>query len=180
MSGLRERNDWGSDPAGQALLAEAVLGAELPEAAEHHLRRAALAYHHDAAAEQHLHAAQVWAPNHAAVLIGRYRYYVHKGRIREALAVACACFEKAARDNDLPLDWRFVLPTDAAFAASEAVSARFFLFTLKTYAYLQMRLGSFDESRAAILKLLELDPADKFGAKVLLRLLDRMEQDDVA
>jgi len=45
---------------------------------------------------------------------------------------------------------------------------RFYLFTLKGYAYLQMRLGNLHEGRAAVMKLLELDPSDKVGARVLL------------
>ena len=55
---------------------------------------------------------------------------------------------------------------------------RFYLFTLKGYAYLQMRLGNLDEGRAAVMKLLELDPSDKVGARVLLEVLDRMGRSD--
>ena len=55
---------------------------------------------------------------------------------------------------------------------------RFFLFTLKGYAYLQMRLGNIYEGEAAIMKLLELDPSDKIGAKVLLDVILRLEMDD--
>ena len=55
---------------------------------------------------------------------------------------------------------------------------RFYLFTLKGYAYLQMRLGNLEEGRAAVMKLLELDPSDKIGARVLLEVLERVGQDD--
>jgi hypothetical protein len=41
-----------------------------------------------------------------------------------------------------------------------------------------MRLGNIEEGRAAVAMLLELDPGDKVGAKVLLGVLDRMGQDD--
>ena len=43
----------------------------------------------------------------------------------------------------------------------EDVLPRFFMFTLKGYAYLQMRLGDLDEGRAAVEKLLDLDPATR-------------------
>ena len=43
--------------------------------------------------------------------------------------------------------------------------ARFFMFVLKGYAYLNMRLGDIEEGRAAVAKLLELDPTDKVGAR---------------
>jgi hypothetical protein len=78
----------------------------------------------------------------------------------------------------MPPDWRDVSAGDAAFGRYESVLPRFFLFSLKGYAYLQMRLGRTDEGQRAVLKLLELDPSDKIGAKVLLGVLERMGQDD--
>ncbi len=56
--------------------------------------------------------------------------------------------------------------------------ARFFLFTLKGYAYLNMRLGNLAEGEAALRKLLELDPSDRIGARVLLDVLARVGDDD--
>lgn len=164
----------------RALLADALLGGGLPPEAEYHLWEAGLSYHLDDVAERHLHEAQALAPGHAAVLIGLYRFYFYKGRLAEALEVANLCLEKAARENGLPLDWREVGPGDASFSRYEEILPRFFMFTLKGYAYLQMRLGNLDEGRVAVAKLLELDPSDKIGAKVLLGVLNRvgLEDDD--
>ena len=162
-------------PAG---LVEAQLGAGLPAKAEQHLRLAALNYHRSELAEQHLRAAEAIAPGHAAVLIGLYRFYFYKGRLAQALEIARECLKKSARENQLPTDWRLVKHEDANFGKFEAALARFFMFSLKGYAYLQMRLGNIEEGRAATLKLLELDPGDKIGAKVLLGVLDRMGRDD--
>lgn len=164
----------------RALLADALLGGGLPPEAEYHLWEAGLSYHLDDVAERHLHEAQALAPGHAAVLIGLYRFYFYKGRLAEALEVANLCLEKAARENGLSLDWREVGPGDAAFSRYEEILPRFFMFTLKGYAYLQMRLGNLEEGRVAVAKLLELDPSDKIGAKVLLGVLNRvgLEDDD--
>ena len=164
--------------AEDSVLFAAILGAGLPEMAERHLSLAALAYREDRIAEAHLLEAQALAPDHAAVLIGLYRFYFYKNRLGEALNIARICLKKAARDNALPLDWREVRASDAAFASYEAVLPRFYLFTLKAYAYLSLRLGALDEGRAAVTKLLELDPSDKIGANVLLGILDRLEVDD--
>jgi tetratricopeptide (TPR) repeat protein len=164
--------------AEQAFLADALLGAGLPEDAEYALYQAGLAYQHDAVAEQHLRDAQALAPDHAAVLIGLYRFYFYKGRLREALEIARRCLAKAARENRLPADWRDVAASDAQFGLYEEILPRFYLFTLKGYAYLQMRLGHLEEGRAAVLKLLEIDPSDKIGARVLLEVLERMGRDD--
>jgi hypothetical protein len=88
------------------------------------------------------------------------------------------CLKKAARDNGLAADWHEVRRADADFSSYAARVPRFFLFTLKAYGYLQMRLGNTDEGLAAVTKLLELDPSDKIGAKVLLGVIERMGRDD--
>ena len=161
-----------------ALLANALLGGGLPPEAEYHLWEAGLSYHLDDVAERHLREAQSLARGHAAVLIGLYRFYFYKGRLSEALEIAKICLQKAARENNLAADWRDVAPGDAEFSRYEDMLPRFFLFTLKGYAYLQMRLGDLEEGRAAVEKLLELDPSDKIGAAVLLGVLERVGQDD--
>ena len=162
----------------EALVTSALLGRGLPTEAEHHLWEAGLSYHLDEIAELHLREAEALAPGHAAVLIGLYRFYFYKGRLAEALDVARRCLLKAAQENSLPADWRQVRAEDAEFGRYENILPRFFLFSLKGYAYLQMRLGDTEEGRLAVQKLLELDPSDKIGAKVLLRVLERMGQDD--
>lgn len=159
-------------------IGDALLGGGLPPDAERGLRLAGLAYHDDLEAERHLQEAVEAAPGHAAVLIGLYRFYFYKGRLREALAIARECLVKAAQDNGLSHDWRNVRRDEADFENYAALRPRFFLFTLKGYGYLNMRLGDLNEGRAALNKLLELDPTDKLGARVLLGVLERMGRDD--
>jgi tetratricopeptide (TPR) repeat protein len=165
--------DW-SSPA----FDEVLQAGNLPAEAARHLRAAGQAFHQDAVAERHLCDAARLAPDHAAVLIGRYRYFFYKHRLAEALDVARECLRKAARDNGFVADWRQVRREAADFGSYHAVLPRFFLFTLKGYGYLQMRLGNLDEGHAALRKLLELDPSDKLGAHVLLGVLDRVGRDD--
>ncbi len=178
MTAQHQYGQWAPPPIEDPLLASAVLGQGLPDEAERHLREAGLAYHEDALAEQHLRDAADAAPGHAAVLIGLYRFYFYKGRLHEALAIARECLVKATQDNGLSTDWRQVQRGDADFENYAALLPRFFLFTLKGFGYLNMRLGSLDEGRAALTKLLELDPGDKLGARVLLGVLDRMGRND--
>lgn len=155
-----------------------LLGGGLPVAAEDHLRQAGLAYQDDDAALDHLRQAQILAPDHVAVLIGLYRFFFYKGRLADALEIARVCLAKAARDCNLPANWRRLRASDADFGRIDALRPRFYLFTLKAYAYLQMRLGNLDEGRQAIDKLLELDPTDKLGAGVLRDVLSRTEDGD--
>ena len=159
-------------------LADALLGADLPAEVARLLRDAGLAYAEDAVAERHLSDAAALAPDHAAVLIARYRFYFYKGRLRDALEIARICLGKAARENGLGQDWRQVRREVGSFSTYDARLPRFYLFTLKAYAYLQMRLGYVEEGREAVLKLLELDPTDKIGARVLLNVLEAMADSD--
>jgi hypothetical protein len=176
--------EWAAGFGENALSAEdagltaAILGAGLPENAERHLRLAASSYDESVVAEAHLRQAEAAAPGHPAVLIGLYRFYFYKNRLGDALDVARACLAKAASGNGLSPNWRAVRADGAAFSDFEAVLPRFYLFALKGYAYLNMRLGNLEEGRAAVAKLLELDPSDKIGAKVLLGVLDRVGQSD--
>lgn len=177
MTGEAEAREPQAQP-GEGLLAAAVLGDGLPEQAELHLALAGRSYHLSEVAEQHLRAAERIAPDHAAVLIGFYRFYFYKGRLAEALGIAERCLAKSARDNGLVGDWRAVGAGDAAFGRFDNPLARFYLFTLKGYAYLQMRLGNLAEGGAAANKLIELDPSDKVGARVLLDVLERARRGD--
>jgi tetratricopeptide (TPR) repeat protein len=137
-----------------------------------------MAYHEDGIAEAHLRNAIDLAPWHVAVHIGLYRFYFYKGRLQEALRVAANCLEDAAARIGIAGDWREVRAQDAEFGSYEAVLPRFYLFTLKAYGYLHMRLGDLEAGRAVTAKLLELDPQDKLGGKILLNVLERAGSDD--
>lgn len=178
LAGMSQGGQLPSDPAplspgDRGLLDAALLGRHLPPDAERELRLAGLAYQTDAEAERHLYQARALAPDHPAVLIGLYRYYFYKSRLEDALVIARLCLLKAAQDNAFDPDWRKVAPEDANFGSYDAVLPRFYLFTLKAYAYLKLRLGHLDEGRDAALKTLALDPTDKVGASVLLDVLAR-------
>ena len=154
------------------------LGAGLHPKAEEHLREAGLNYHNEVVALDHLAQAANIAPGHAAVFIGTYRFFFYKNRLEEALRVGADCLKKAAGYIGIECDWRQAKPSDADFSRFDSILPRFFLFTLKGYAYLNLRLGNLDEGRQALLKLLELDPSDKIGAQVLLDVLERQGRGD--
>jgi tetratricopeptide (TPR) repeat protein len=156
-----------------------VFGGGLPPDVERLLFEAAHSYDCSETALALLREARRLAPNHFAVLIGLYRFFFYKGRLSEALDIAQTCLVRAAIENSLPLNWRRVRPEQAPFASYDAPLARFFMFVLKGYAYLNMRLGDLAEGRAAATKLLELDPADKIGARLLLAVLENREREDV-
>jgi tetratricopeptide (TPR) repeat protein len=164
--------------AEEGVLSHPLFGGGLSRQAERALEQAGLSYADPAQAEAFLREAEAAAPDHFAVLIGWYRYYFYKGRLAEALVVGQRCLLKSAREKNFAIDWREVRAEDAAFGSYDDVMARFFMFCLKGYAYLQLRLGALEEGRAAALKLLELDSEDRINARLLLDVLQRAESDD--
>jgi len=152
--------------------------AGLPDEAARHLRLAGLSYSCDIVAERHLDQALALAPEHLAVHVGIYRYLFYKGRLQESLNQLGVCFHKLEEQSGLPANWRDIEQPDADFGSWDALWPRFYLFALKAYAYLSLRLGRLEEGREAVLKSLELDPTDKVGCKVLLDVLNRIGKDD--
>jgi len=153
-------------------------GETLPPAADHCLQMAAGSAGDDLEAEKHLHQALALAPQHAAVYIAFYRFHFYRNRVRQALPYAELCLGLAARELQLHHDWRQVQREDASFGDFAAFAPRFFLFSLKAYGYLKLRLGELEEGRQAVEKVMQLDPADRVGASVLLGVLNRLGQDD--
>ena len=150
----------------------------LPAEAADHLHLAGVNYTQDSIAEHHLAEALRLAPEHLAVQVGYYRYLFYKGRLAEALRQLDVCLDQAAGQGGLPRNWHEAHQSDADFGSFDSIWPRFYLFALKAHGYIQMRLGHQAAGRAAILKVMELDPSDKVGAKILLDVLDRQGLDD--
>ncbi|GMV56822.1 MAG: hypothetical protein AMXMBFR6_26270 [Betaproteobacteria bacterium] len=159
-------------------IAASLLGGGLTAAAEQALSAAAAAYHDEALALALLERAEVLAPGHPAVRIGLYRFYFYKNRLAEALGVARSCLVDAARVLGLPADWRQARHGSTALSGYDDLLGRFYLFSLRAYGYLLLRLGQLQEGRAALAKMLELDPDDRLGAALLLGVLTRHEHGD--
>jgi len=148
-----------------------------PEAACE-LVRADRAYQEPPRAETHLRRALAIAPEHIEVWVALYRFYFYLGELEKALPWAERCIERTARELGLPPAWQDVVADGRDFSDFDAVKPRFFLFALKAWGYLQMRLGNVEQGRAAAMKLLELDPHDRVGARLLIEVLDRFGVDD--
>lgn len=145
---------------------DAVLGLALPAGVEAALREAG-AHRDDASrAMAALMRAQALAPDHPAVLIAFYRhhFYAHRPELARAIARRALCV--GAQALGLPPVWREVPPQALPGARHEA-RTRFYLFTLKGYAYLSLRLGDADEARDALRLLRALDPDDAVGGALL-------------
>ena len=165
--------DWTADP-----VAVICCAAGLSDSARLALEAAGRDYSDEAACRAHLAEAQRLAPDHPAVLIGFYRFHFYGGRLRESLAVGMQCLAWAAAAAGLALDWRSVQVDDAPFGDFAAALPRFYLFCLKGCGYLHLRLGEPEAGRPMLEKLVQLDPADRLGGRILLQVLARQGRED--
>jgi len=146
---------------------DAVLGLGLPAEIEAALREAgALRGSDPAAAMVHLKRAQSLAPDHPAVLIALYRHHFYGHRLAAAREIARQALVVGAHALGLPPAWRSV-PGRALPGAKTDPRTRFYLFVLKGYAYLSLRLDDAIEARDALVKLRELDPEDRVGGALI-------------
>lgn len=144
----------------------AVLGLALPREVEAALREAG-AHRADAVrAMAALMRAQSLAPDHPAVLIAFYRHHFYGHRLQLARDVARRALVVAAQPLGLPSVWRET-PRQPLAGARHDAATRFYLFVLKGYAYLSLRLDDPVEARDALALLRALDPQDCVGAALL-------------
>lgn len=156
---------------------DAVLGQGLPAMAEAALREAGRLRAEPPAAMAALMRARALAPEHPAVLIAFYRHHFYGHRLRAARDVARQALLTGARQLGLPPVWREV-PEQPLPGARDDAATRFYLFVLKGYAYLSLRLGDMDEARSALNKLRHLDPLDCVGGALLEAVRRRSERAD--
>jgi hypothetical protein len=155
----------------------AVLGAALPAGVDAALREAGEHRSDPVRSTAALMRALALAPEHPAVLIALYRHHFYGHRLRQARQVARQALVVGARALGLPLVWREVPPCPLPGAQTE-VRTRFYLFVLKGYAYLSLRLDDASEARDALALLRALDPEDRVGAAVLEAVRQRAGRDE--
>jgi hypothetical protein len=145
---------------------DAVLGQGLPPLAEAALREAGLHRADAVRAMGALMRAQALAPEHPAVLIAMYRHHFYGHRLAPARDVARRALRIGALALGLPAQWREV-PQQPLAGARDDARVRFYLFTLKGYAYLSLRLDDPIEARDALALLRHLDPDDRVGGALI-------------
>ncbi|NPT33316.1 hypothetical protein [Paraburkholderia xenovorans] len=118
-----------------------------------------------------LQRARAAAPRHPVPLIALYRFYFYGHQLAQARAVGedALAIARTALGPDFGDE-----PLAPAITRYDA-AARFYLFTLKGLAYLDMRLGDFDEARMLLRELRRLDPEDRVGGALLSQILARHE-----
>lgn len=157
---------------------DAVFGHGLPDAAAQCVRDAGLVRSRDPArALELLQRARSLAPDHPATLIALYRFHFYGHRLAAARDLALEALALAAGKLGLPPVWQELAPQAMAGARYDPAT-RFYLFALKGYAYLSMRLGDLAPAAQALQLLRALDPEDRVGAALLAEVLARGGRDE--
>lgn len=132
---------------------------------------AAEAYGH-AEAENFLLRAYFLVPEDLSVLVALYRYYYYQHRYEDALLVAHRALGVSAERLGINSDWTAANDLDLAYGVRKSTSLmRFYLHALKGAGYLKLRLGDMEGAVQRLNKVVELDKADRIGAKGLLEVV---------
>jgi tetratricopeptide (TPR) repeat protein len=142
---------------------------DLDPRAERALRAAGLAWDHESEAESQLQIALELAPEHRAVAIAHYRYYLYKHRFADALPYLERClgiFASALGD------------LDRAHSDHDTPELRAWMFARQAYGYLLLRLGRVPEGIAELEDLVETDVRDQTKTRSLLAVVTRPADED--
>ncbi|MDD4933162.1 MAG: hypothetical protein PHO89_06820 [Methylacidiphilaceae bacterium] len=162
---------------GEEGLAEAYWG-PLSRRSEELLRAAGLCFRAQSRAEALLHEATQAEPGHISVLIANYRYAFYAGKLPVARDWALACLAAVAEKAGFPKEWTMVFPPQREERSREDPLFRLYLFALKAYGYLEIRLGQQEKGLAALRKLEELDPKGLLRGRDLRRIVEQGQREE--
>jgi tetratricopeptide (TPR) repeat protein len=151
--------------------AQSALGGGLPSGVDALIAEAGRLRERPEEALALLQLARGVAPNHPVPLIALYRFHFYGHELLQARAVGedALAIARTALGPDFGDQ-----PLGGAITRYDA-AARFYLFTMKGLAYLNMRLGDLEEARMQLRELRRLDPEDRVGGALLSQVLTRHE-----
>ncbi len=150
---------------------------DLDPRAERALREAGLRFSEGAVAEVYLRQAAAIAPEHEAVLVGQYRYYLYKHRYGEAARFARACISQAAERLGIASDPMSVSASELDLSARESL-ARSWLFACQAYAYVLLRAGQKARGTRLLEHLVAVDTENLSKTVELCAVIKKAEQNE--
>jgi len=143
-----------------------LFAADMPPEIDSVLQEAVVFYEDTERAEATLKKAFNMARGRLEVYVALYKFYFYKNRIDDAEAVALDALKEAARQGGFSSDWSILTQVSTQWAPVPDAQ-RFFLYTLKALAFVNLRKGNNVMADALLNKLLELDPKDQVGGSVI-------------
>jgi hypothetical protein len=147
---------------------DTFFGGDVPPAAHDLMRRAANEGPEERATL--LWTAQAIAPTALAIYHALYKHHARRLELDLAERAALRGLHEAALQAGLPGDWRAAQP-DAAVDFQANGPARFWLFTLKALAFVNLRRGNPEEARALLATIERVEPEARVGDDVIAALL---------
>lgn len=117
-------------------------------------------------AESLLLRAQTTAPDCLHVYYTLYKFYFNHNRLGDAERAAMVALDSAARQANIPPDWRTLVQEDCDWTQVDAPQ-HFLLFSLKALAFIRLRQQRIQDASDILDKLEEIDPQDSVGASVI-------------
>jgi len=143
-----------------------IFAADIPEEIDAILQEAVVLYEQTDQAEATLKKAFSMALERLEVYIALYKFYFYKNRIDDAEEIALKALKEAARQGGFSSDWASLSVDSSQWTPATDVQ-RFFLYTLKALAFINLRKGNSLLADVLLKKLLELDPKDQVGGSVI-------------
>lgn len=134
---------------------------DVPEQIDDLLQEAVKARDVPDACEALLWEAHRKGPRVLPVFYALYKFYFNRKKLGEAERVARIGLDAAALQGGFPADWSQLTADSTDWTA--AGPARFFLFTMKALAFIELRHHNRDKALAILAKMAEIDPADQVG-----------------
>lgn len=157
---------------------QVLFASDMPKDVNEVLQEAVVLYEDTERAETTLWQAYDMAPDRLEVYVALYKFYFYKNRIEDAEDVALMSIKKAAELGGFDYDWRRLNALSCTWTPAP-YAQRFYLYTLKAMAFINLRLERNAEAEQILDKLAELDPEDQVGSLVIRDLLNGLEDRDV-
>lgn len=148
---------------------------EVPEHIDERLQEAVTERENPDCCEAILWEAHRAGPRVLPVFYALYKFYFNRKRLDDAERVAQIGLDAAAREGGFSADWRRLVLCSTDWTKPGA--ARFFLFTMKALAFINLRRGRLAEARDLLDKLVEIDPLDQVGHGVIAQLARGIEDE---
>lgn len=146
---------------------------DVPEHIDERLQAAVKAREVPERCEELLWEAHRLGPRVLPVYYALYKFYFNRKRFADAERVAQIGLEAAAREGGFSADWRSL--TAGSTEWTKEGPQRFFLFTLKALAFINLRRDRLADARAILDTLAAIDPLDQVGYGVIAALAKGVE-----
>jgi len=106
-----------------------------------------------------------------------YKFYFYQGRLQEAEREAMAALDEASRQGGFPSDYRLLVQQQPVQDMYANEASLFYLYSLKALAFINLRLGQMVEAKQILADIKVLDPEDRSGASVIMKLSEAFDDD---